>query len=728
MSWEAGREDTPGTPSRMPGKERPILNRQRLLACLFLIGVVVAVYSNSLRAGFAQDSVSVILEDPRLRAASVDSVRQIIRENYWWPKGESGQYRPVTTFSYLFNYSILGNEDAPRGYHAINLLLHAGNTLLVFLLGLRVFREFLPALATASLWAVHPVCAEAVANIVGRADELAAGSVLATILLYLRSKKARGWRRAVWLTGMAATTTLGVFSKENAAIVVVLLPLYDLTFNLRPRPANTLRSGIPALGRYFSHAYVVLILPLLALACALSFMFQKDRPVQMPFVDNPIRGADFIAGRLTAIKVSGQYLWLLIWPRNLSCDYSFNQVPLVNWPMRRPEDWQALAGLAALLLILAVAAACWRRNRPAFFWIAFALLAMLPTSNFLLPIGSIMAERFLYLPSVGFAASVVVVIHTLVRRFGIAARWFVISVAVIAVALGFRTVQRNRDWTDNETLWSSALAVAPDSFRPHHALAQVWFEREGPSERVLHQAEQAVAILNTLPDRLNIAAPYQSLGFYYFSKGEALSQRDRERPEFPTPDSREWYLKSLAVLQRAVPIDRDFNSAMRRAITIRQKVSETPPTLGLARLYSDLGLVYLRLNSPADAVAAYLYQRKITPANPTVYRFLAGAYLKNGNAQAAVVSLWGAFALAGAETTPYLLRLYDDQYPESCATYFHEGQEFLNTNCPLVQGHICGALLDVVAAHTEAGQAHRAAEFLQSPAFRSCRGEPLGRR
>lgn len=100
------------------------------------------------------------------------------RHTYWWPYGESGLYRPFTTLTCLFNYAILGNVDRPGGYHWINLFLHAGNVLLLYLLARRLIREYGPSVFLAALWAVHPVLTESVTNIVGRADLLAGLALL----------------------------------------------------------------------------------------------------------------------------------------------------------------------------------------------------------------------------------------------------------------------------------------------------------------------------------------------------------------------------------------------------------------------------------------------------------------------------------------------------------------------------------------------------------------------
>src|SRR5206468_2532356 len=104
--------------------------------------LALVAYSNSFTAGFALDNQVLLLGDPRIRAATAENLSQILNHTYWWPNGEAGIFRPLTTLSYLFNYTILGNGAHPEGYHWINYLLHAGNTLLAFVLMLRLTRAF----------------------------------------------------------------------------------------------------------------------------------------------------------------------------------------------------------------------------------------------------------------------------------------------------------------------------------------------------------------------------------------------------------------------------------------------------------------------------------------------------------------------------------------------------------------------------------------------------------
>ncbi len=202
--------------------------RHYFLAALALGLLTLLAFSNSFSTGFALDNQMLILGDKRIQAANASNIALIAGHTYWWPNGESGLYRPLTTLSYLLNYAVLGNGNRPAGYHWINLLLHAGNVFLVFAIMLRLVQALRTAFFIAMLWAVHPVLTESVTNIVGRADLLAGFGVLSGFLLYLKSKDTSGWRRGASLAGLAAATAIGVFSKESAVVLPAVIVVYEL--------------------------------------------------------------------------------------------------------------------------------------------------------------------------------------------------------------------------------------------------------------------------------------------------------------------------------------------------------------------------------------------------------------------------------------------------------------------------------------------------------------------
>ena len=396
---------------------------------LAILGLVFVAYSNSFHGALVFDNAVAIGQDPRIREATPQNIESILHGGYWYVSNISGLYRPFTTFSYLLNYAILGNGPNPSGYHVINLVLHEVNVALVFALGILIFEEAVPALALAAIWGLHPLLTESVMNIVGRADLLAACGVLAGLLCYAKSASAAGRRRIAWLAGLAAAQTIGLFSKESAAVLPGIMLLYDLTWSKR----STWRQRIPA------YAAVAVVFA----ACGL----RADSQVHM-FIDpaeNPLVTAGFWTARLTALKVIGKFLWLFVWPAHLSADYSFNAVPLFGWQLANPDDIKALLALAVCLgaAVLAVLLAVrWRRSfmpegmpgaKPLFFFLVFFFVALSPVSNVIILIGAMMAERFLYLPSVGLAGCVVAGIYALGHRSSKTIAWAALGLVCLAL-------------------------------------------------------------------------------------------------------------------------------------------------------------------------------------------------------------------------------------------------------------------------------------------------------
>jgi len=659
-----------------------------LASLAVLAGLLLIGYGNSFQGGFVQDSRFFVIDDSRVHAANARTVGRIFRENYWSYYSASGLYRPVTTLSYLFNYTVLGNKDRPFGYHLLNFLLHFANACLVYLLALRLLGDFRKAWLAAALWGLHPICTESVASIAGRPDELAALTVLGALLFYIRSSDASGLRKTVYLAAAAAISLVGVFSKENAVMVLGLAALYDITYVIRspqPRRVEDWVWGYAALG-----------LPILAMWSARSVVFRGTSGV-FGFLDNPLVGANFVTSRITAIKVLGEYIWLLVWPHKLSCDYSYYQVPLMEWHFARWEDWKALIALVAILALAAAAVAAYRRSKAVFFFICFSGLTILPTANLFLPIGTIKAERFLYLPAIGFTGCLVVAVYGACGRLALGPRVAPALLCVIAEAFGARTFLRNRDWRDDEKLWTSALDVCPASYKTHLNLAHAWMEKDSLQiDWSIAEGERALAIVTQVPARLCSSTVHKELGAYYAIKGDAVAYKSRDGALFAKPDSSDWYRKSLQTLLRGVAIEREASAELRKKLASRGR----PPEMGFIgspNLYRNLGVAYLRLGDVPRALEALEYQRRIAPDQLDVYRGFANAYLQAGRTEDAIVSLLKSFLLRGPEQDlAAALELYLKTDPGGCAVVVKGDQRTLESDCPVVHRHLCAAYLDLV--------------------------------
>ena len=712
----------------------PAWGAQTHLTVALVLGFVVGLaYFSAFRAaefpgGFALDNKFIILNDPRLHSATKENVQLIFTQDYWWPTGIAGLYRPVTSLSYLFNHAVLGNKDHAIGYVIINALLHWANVVLVYFLALVLLENFWPALFVAVLFAVHPLGTEVVANIVGRADELAALSVLGGLLLYIRSTNATGWRKLPWLAGLMLTTALGVLCKESAVVVVGVVVAYDFVHRLQPKRPQWIMNLASNFWGFFRTGYIWFVPPLVGLWALRAHVFANLPPPELPFVDNPLVNAGFLTSRATAIKVIGNYLSLLVWPRSLSCDYSYNQIPLMSWQFRTWEDWKAVLGLLAVLAIIVIAVCQFRRNKAVCFFILLGFLCFLPTSNMFFICGTIMAERGMYLSTVGFAGCLVIAVYSVAQRLATRLRgWHgsgfrlhfaprtatvlaPATLCVLVVLYGTRTFVRNFDWRNDITLWTSAVRVCPKSFKTHKSLAYALYEKDGPEykniDRIIHEAEEAARITDSTPVSNRASIVYLHLGTYYRIKGDKLLQRVNAGTFAVSEQSAQYYHKAIDTLLQAVNLGQQFNKTQREKELRRGRRPEEICDVGNQEIYFQLGLAHLRLYEYDKALQAFLQMRHLVPNNPDVYLNIGHVLLAMGQKEEAAVSLLQTCLLDNNRKDAWseLLELYRDLDRDNCAVVVIEGRQQLNFDCPIVRRHVCAAYLDMVRVFVETKQ------------------------
>jgi tetratricopeptide (TPR) repeat protein len=660
-----------------------------LLACTALCAITLLVYSNSFRSGFVFDNYFLILHDPRIVEATARNMQQIWQHTYYWPQWESGLYRPVTTLSYLLNYALLGEGDHPAGYHWFNFSLQALNVLLVFGVSLRLVRKFWPSALIAAVWAVHPVLTESVTNIIGRSDLLAGAAILSGFLLYLKSTESRGWHRAAWLIGLGAVTAAGVFSKESAVMIVGVIALFELTWWKERREIRGFVLGCAAMAP-----------AILAMLYQRAVVLAASPAPDNPFTSNPLFGADFFQARLTAIAVMARYLWLLVWPARLSADYSYHVIPLAGGGLR---DW-----IAWCVVVAVFAAGClqFTRNKVLFFFSAFALVTFLPSSNLLFSIGTIMAERFLYLPAIGFAACLVLGIFYAGERTGARAAAPVL-LCVIVAALGIRTWERNRDWQDHVTLWTSTVATVPDSYKAHEDLSWALFESDPTHAnlpRVLEEAEKSLAILDPLPDARNAPQVYALAATYYRTEGDLLLRLGPDGQPEISPASLAAYQRALQILKRGISMDRVHEDAYMQRERARGKSEAELPPEGFIDLYKELSNVSMRLGDPQTALGGAMYAHKLDPEDQRIYLALSGINFTLGRTDEAATMLVEGLLVSGSPATPEFLGPLQDLYrsgldPKGCAISGGAHGQSINGSCEPVHSEICMAAADLLAIY-----------------------------
>ena len=423
-----------------------MISLRRAAAVATLVAGVA--YVSALGNGFTLDDGPVV--ERNAAAHSVASALAAFDDPYWPPQHGAGLYRPLVILSFAADWQLSGGSAL--WLHAVNVAWHMLATALLVVV-LAGYVSPAGALVGGLVFAVHPVHVESVANLVGRAEPMAAAFIFAALLLAraARRRRARGARTLPLEALMLGCVALALLSKEHAVVAIALLALDDLATRQR------IDAGLPW------RAY--------ALTAALtSVWLVVRRSVEGNLSFAAVAPTFFLldaGGRLsTMMPVVLVLVRLLVWPFDLSADYH----PRV---VERLDHLTAEGALGAAVLsasaILAVA--LWRRNRSVSVGLLVIGITWLPTANILFPTGLVISERTLYLASSGLALIVAEGAEWLGRRAGT----FRTAAAALVVLglLGVRTATANGRWRSDRDLVLYGLFAHPESYRVHQAAARV---------------------------------------------------------------------------------------------------------------------------------------------------------------------------------------------------------------------------------------------------------------
>ncbi len=419
---------------------------------LVVAGLAVVVYLNTLSYGFVFDDLIEVVRNTHIR--SLRNLPQIFASTAWAGGFfENHLYRPLTNASFALNHAVSGLS--PWSYHLVNVALHALVSVLLF----RTARGWglapLAAGLAAALFAVHPLHVEVVAGVAGRKDLLMTAFALATLLAHRRARRDGGG----WLWAAPLSYAAAMFAKEPGALVLGLVAMADgLAPGAEPPRRSQRRRRAVLYGAYG--------VSLLVFAGARTLVVRGFDVPDIPFIDNPAAHAAAGVRVLTAVTLVGRGMALLVVPFTLSPDYSFDAIGLTE----SPADPRLLTAAAALC---ALAIGAWRARRRApllLFCLGGYALTLLPGSNLLFPIGTLFADRLLYLPSLFFALAAGRLAQAAAARPRPTALYG--AALVVLLALGARTVSYAAQWRDDLTLFSAAVAAVPRSTKAQLLLGE----------------------------------------------------------------------------------------------------------------------------------------------------------------------------------------------------------------------------------------------------------------
>jgi tetratricopeptide (TPR) repeat protein len=384
---------------------------------------------------------------------------------------------------------------------------------------------------------------------------------------------------------------------------------------------------------------------------------------------------------------------LLVWPARLSADYSYNEIPVAI-------DVKAIAACVVCVAAVGLGIRAWRRHRELSFAILFFFVTLAPVSNVFLLIGSIMGERFLYLPSVGFFAAVVFGARLAWERAPRLRRPLAAALAIVLVALAVRAYARNLDWLEERRFWRSAVEAAPGSYRARISEAAATpVDRRADRERVAAEVAGVLATLDPLPDSRNTAVPYRNAGVIYRNLGDELTL-NRAEPDGTEPAF--WYQKSLNALIRSERIERELNHTYQEVNARRGTPQET---FLPAVVYLEAGRTMLRLRQQKEALATFEMGRRLE-SNPDLLEEMGATYEAFGQWRLAAQTYVEALEVDSNRTRiqEKLVELYGKADPSGCAVNRKGGAPALDLSCPMVHADICGAARNVATNYLRRNQ------------------------
>ncbi|MBI4524820.1 MAG: tetratricopeptide repeat protein, partial [Deltaproteobacteria bacterium] len=508
-------------------------------------------------------------------------------------------YRPLVVSTYAVNYALGGLN--PFGYHLVNVILHLAVTWVLYVVAIEVGFSRVAALMGAAVFAVHPIHTEAVTGVVGRAEVLMSLGVLGGLWAAIHGRA---------LLSLVAFG-VGLFSKEQAAVLPFLILLYDVCRRKRlvegRRRGDRLKFFEAAIVRYGGY-FLVLGGYLVMRGIAL----QGFRLPPVGFIENPLAYAEGYSRVLTALKVAGKYLWLFIWPASLSADYSYNSIPIAG-SILEPGVFLALVGWGGLLCLAFYS--FFRGERRAAFCVGFTAVTFLPVANLIVPIGTIMGERLFYLPSAGLCLLAgltqdylprsataksrlrergarsggkagVGFLSTAMRPVGIA------ILALVCVSFTVRTFLRNRDWANDETLFQKDIQAFPENAKLNFFMGSGAMDKQ-QWERALSFFQTASAInpRYSQSDAL-FSNRYGKLLLEVGRTHEAIDALEQATGIAPTWSVPQFNLGLAYAKQRRY---QEAEAALRRAVSLNSQAAD---------VYSSLSRLLIEMSRFEEAVSA----------------------------------------------------------------------------------------------------------------------------
>ncbi len=502
-----------------------LIPRKWRMPVLFLFSFLL--YANTLNHKFAQDD-AIVITDNMFTEKGISGISGLLKYDTFYGffkvDGKAklvsgGRYRPLTPIMFAIGVSMFGKN--PMVGHFMNAVWY-GILVMVLYLALQhlffkhklKYKEWL-IFSACLLFAAHPVHTEVVANIKGRDEIVSLLCALGTLYFALRFFD----ERKLWM-GLSSGIIcfMGLLAKENVVTYLAVIPLALVLF----RSFDLRQWGLTMMGPILGF---VLFMIIRTSVLGLDFGGSPRELMNNPYlkiVNNQY--VDFTASEkyATISYTLGEYVRLLLYPHPLTADYYPRHVGIMKF-----SDVSVILSVLIYLVLFLAVFWFWKRNKIISFSIAYFVITLSIVSNLVFPIGTNMSERFLFMPSVGFCVLMAYALTKVMSKNKTSA--LVLFVLILGL-YSFKTLDRNMDWKDDYTLYTTDVKTSSKSAKGLNAaggsLIRKSEEIESPEEkkRYLNQAlEYLTQAVKIHPNYKNAHLLKGNANYYLSNYTEAVA-------------------------------------------------------------------------------------------------------------------------------------------------------------------------------------------------------------
>ena len=497
------------------------------LQAILIFALSVLLYANTLTHDFCQDD-SIVITENMFTTQGVAGIGGILQYDTFYgffkEAGKAslvagGRYRPFTLVMFALEYQIFGKS--PFIGHFINVLLFGLTCVLLYFLLLKLLKlgdrrqatgvsPTLVAFIAAILFAAHPIHTEAVANIKGRDEIMTLLGSLAAVWFSLKAFEHGGIKNQILAFVLFF---IALLSKENAITFVVITPMMYWFF-VKTDIGTAIKQTIP-----FGIGAVLFIL-LRGAVIGNQFGGEQNELMNNPFlklVGNDYVPFSFAEKFATITYTLGKYVQLLIVPQPLTHDYYPRHIGIMSF-----GDWQVLLSIAVYVGLIVLILRGLKNRSLISFGIAFFLITLSIVSNIVFPVGTNMAERFMFMPSLGFCLVAAVLLANLAQKGiekGVNSQGLGMIVVIVAL-FSLKTFTRNPAWKDNYTIFTTDIETSPNSAKLQTSVGGEMIEHFKNSTNEVEKKAKITEAIGHLQKALEIHPtfknPYLLMGNGYF--------------------------------------------------------------------------------------------------------------------------------------------------------------------------------------------------------------------